>query len=148
MKIKNQEFKVLENGDVEAIQKYDGKPVIQAVDGEDIVLGDQPAYTISNIIHKGKIPYLIKFLTQQRSEFKKRIDSAEEVIAKLEHIDLKVLADAMKSLPKDIKGKKLQALDRVAQDYYMKQGAIDNLQIIQDNFDLFDKQLDFFTKLV
>ena len=149
MKLNNQEFKVMPNGDVEAIQIYKEKPVIQAVNGEDIVLGIQPEYKIINVIHKDKIKYLITFLTGQRDEFQKRIASAAEVINRWEHLDLSVIADAIKKIPADKMGsKKLAEINKLSQDYYMKRGAIDNKKLIVENLELFQKQIDFFSKLI
>jgi hypothetical protein len=149
MKLENQEFTVLPNGDVEAAQIYKQTNVVQNVDGEDIVLGVQPEYRVLNIIHKDKIKYLLKFLKQQELQIQKRIDAADEVIKKLDHINLEAVAEAIKKIPKEkLQSKKMESLNRLSEQYYMKQGAIDNKVVLIANIEKFTKQIDFFSKLI
>ena len=149
MKINDQEFTVLKNGDVEAAQIYKEINVVQQIEGEDVVLGVQPEYRILNIIHKDKIPMLLKFLKKQKSFIESKIKAADEVIERLKHIDLQVLSSAINKVPKDKLGsKKLQDLNRLSEDYYMKQGAIDNKKVLQENITKFEEQIKFFEKLV
>jgi hypothetical protein len=149
MKLNNQEFKVMPNGDVKAIQSYEAKPVVQAINGVDVTLGEQPAYEVINVVNKDKIPELLEYLKGQESEVQKRIDSAKEVIKKNEFLDCEVLSAAIMKIPRDkLNTKKLVEVNNLVQDFYMKKGAIENLVLLEANIELFTKQIEFFTNLV
>lgn len=149
MKNKEQEFKVLPNGDVEATQLYNGNEVTIQMNGEDIVIGSQADYNVKQIILKDKIDILLKFVTEQKKEVQKRLDSANEVIEKLEHIDIDTLSKAIMKLPQDkMTSKHLKELNQLTQDFYMKKSAIDNKKILETNLEKFDPQIDFLSKLI
>lgn len=117
----------------------------------DIEAGTQPSYYVTNIIEKDKIEDLLEFLESNFSALEQRRKKLLDVIKNLEHIDGSFM-DRLKLLPiQDLtsgkkKYKKLEHLNKLIQDAYMKHESEANLKLIEEDYLKFKKQIDFIKK--
>ena len=146
---KEQDFKKLENGDIEAVQRYEGKSIAVNIKGTDVNIGDALAYQVKQVIRKDAIPSLIEYLEDQRKMVMDRIKAAKDVIEKLSYMNLELFGAELSKLPKDKLGiKKLAPLNQMASDFYMKKEAMDKLVVLEPNIEKFDEQLTFLRKSI
>jgi len=147
--MKEQRFNKLENGDVEGIQIYASTEVTIPVNGEQVIIGTQPEYEVPQIILKDKLPILLDYLKKQKEMLESRVTAAKEVIEKTDYIDLDKINDAILKIPADkLNAKKLQHLQQLTQDFYMKKNAIENMKVLEENVVKIQEQIDFLSKLV
>lgn len=145
-----QEFKKLPSGDVEGVMVYPSTKVTIQINGRESEIGEQPEYEVKQIIKKEKINDLLEYLRQQKDHFAHRLKSAQEVLDKTEHIDIDKLQGALLSLPEEVskKSKKLASLNKLAEDYYMKSGALKNMKILEENLAKIEEQIQFLQTVI
>jgi hypothetical protein len=144
-----QKFNMLPNGDVEGIMTYPENKVTIQLDGREVQLGTSPSYEVKQIIRKDRIPELLLYLKQQKDYFLEKIKSSNEILEKTEHVDIDKLAGSFDALPEKVKSnKKLSALNRLAEDYYMKSATILNLKLLEENMEKIDSQIAFLEKAI
>lgn len=150
MKENKEDMKVLPNGDVEGVIEYPEKEIEVTIGGVKKVIGIQPAYKVVNIIKKEKIVELYKYLNEQKDYFVDRIKACDETLEKTKAVDLEVLSKAILKLPsgKKLGQSKAQYLNRLAEEYYMKKGAIDSKKQLEKSLNEIEKQTDFLSKLI
>lgn len=144
-----EQFKVLDNGDVEGSTSYPKKDVSIKVAGREVVIGYAPEYEIKQIIHKDKIKVLLEYLNEQKDYLVERLKKNQEVLDATEAIDIDKVSDALTKLPMDSsKKKKYPAMERLVQEFYMKSGALKNKPLLDENIKKIDEQIEYLSKLV
>lgn len=138
------EMKWTEDKKLYTTVEYPGKPVEISVGGEKFIVGEQPAYSVVNVIDSEKTDTLKAYLLDQYELLEKRKKAAMEVISETSVAEVEGLRDALNKIPTDkLKQKKLLYLNEMAKKALMRNEAEANFKVINKSMLKIKEQIDF-----
>jgi len=141
-------FEVLDNGDVKSTAIYPEKDVTVIIGGEEVCIGYSEPQHVVQIIHRGKIRKLYRYLQEQYDVLMDRYREAKKVIEETKDYNNDVLAAEITriNMEKVEQNKHLRNLNTVAKSVMMHHEAKKRLPELEHTLEELKKQLDFLDK--
>jgi hypothetical protein len=146
----NEKLSLTKEGDLKAVRTYPGKEVEIEVDDIKHIIGKQADYDIVQVIKKDEVPYLYRFLQQQKNMHEIKLKPNKDYVNQHQHIDpngkveemLKHLTDdKSKKVFKDYKNldKYSQMVVNLAESKKIMESTEEIISSLQDQLDFIKK---------